>query len=155
MIYRQATRRDAPALAQMRWDFTAEDDFISAAATIEDFTDCFGQFLDYALSSGRWCIWVAEDNGQLVSHIFLQAIEKVPRPGREERQFGWVTNVFTIPAYRNKGVGSQLMERAADWCKARNLELMVVWPTQQSVPYYQRAGFEYPIQLLQYPLDSY
>jgi GNAT superfamily N-acetyltransferase len=155
MLFRQARWQDAPALARMRWDFTAEDDYIHPAATHEDYEGCFEGFLDYALRSGRWAIWVAEENGQLVSHIFMQVIEKVPRPGREERQFGWVTNVYTIPEYRNQGVGSQLMEHVVEWSKDRNLELMVVWPTQRSVPYYQRAGFEYPITVLQYPLDDY
>ncbi len=154
MLFRQARQQDARALAQMRWDFTAEDDFIHPAATHEEYEDCFEGFLAYAIRSGRWAIWVAEDEGQLVSHIFMQVIEKVPRPGREERQFGWVTNVYTIPAYRNQGVGSQLMAQVVEWAKDRKLEVMVVWPTQRSVPYYQRAGFDYTIQLLENPLDD-
>jgi GNAT superfamily N-acetyltransferase len=155
MIIREATLQDAPALARMRWDFTAEDDFIHPNATHEEYERHFTQFLDMAISSGRWSIWVVEDAGQLVSHIFMQVIEKVPRPGRQERRFGWVTNVYTIPEYRNRGVGSQLMAQVEAWSKAQNLELMLVWPTQQSVPYYQRAGFEYAIQVLQNPLDDY
>lgn len=155
MIIREATRQDASALARMRWDFTAEDDYIHPNATHAGYEDCFGEFLDYALNSGRWSIWVAEDQGLLVSHIFMQVIEKVPRPGRQERRFGWVTNVYTLPEYRNQGVGSQLMQHVEAWSKAHNLELMLVWPTERSVPYYQRAGFEYPIQVLQNPLDDY
>ena len=155
MIIREATRQDVPVLAQMRWDFTAEDDYIRPDATHEDYEERFGEFFDRVLASGQWKILLAEENGQPISHIFMQVIEKVPRPGREERAFGWITNVYTVPEYRNQGIGSRLMECMAQWSKAQHLELMVVWPTQRSVPYYQRAGFEYCIELLQYPLDSY
>ncbi len=155
MIIREATREDAPALAVMRWDFTAEDDFIHPDATHEGYEQSFAEFLDMALTSRRWAIWVVEDDGRLVSHIFMQVIEKVPRPGRQERRFGWVTNVYTLPEYRNQGVGSQLMKHVEAWSKAQNLELMLVWPTERSVPYYRRAGFEYTIQVLQNPLDDY
>ncbi len=155
MIIREARQQDAAELARMRWDFTAEDDFIHPDATHEGYEDSFAGFLEYALASGRWAIWVVEDQGQLVSHIFMQVIEKVPRPGRQERRFGWVTNVYTLPEYRNQGVGSRLMRHVEAWSKAQNLELMLVWPTQRSIPYYQRAGFEYAIQVLQNPLDDY
>ena len=155
MLIREATRQDAAALARMRWDFTAEDDFIHPDATHEVYETGFAAFLDRALASGQWAIWVVEHEERLVAHIFMQIIEKVPRPGREERRFGWITNVYTLPEYRNQGVGSRLMERVVEWAQAHNLELMIVWPTQRSVPYYKRAGFEYSIEVLQHPLDEY
>lgn len=32
--------------------------------------------------ASRWRIWVAEVDGQIVAHMFVQLVEKVPRPHR-------------------------------------------------------------------------
>ncbi|WP_240335300.1 GNAT family N-acetyltransferase [Paraliobacillus sediminis] len=64
--------------------------------------------LENARNSGQWFIWVAEENGEIVSHIFIELIHKVPRPGRVIYPFVYMTNVFTSKEYRNKGIGSKL-----------------------------------------------
>lgn len=139
-VTRLATKSDTRQLAQMRWDFHNEDKE-PITQTIEDFAKRFESFLGEALDSGRWFVWVAEVKGEIVSHIFVYVVPKVPRPSRTTDAWGYVTNVYTAPQHRGHGVGSKLMEAVVQWARSEELELLLVWPSDDSTDFYRRAGF--------------
>ncbi len=153
MLIRQATPEDAPALALMRWNLRMHDQPVDPA-TYPEFEAYFSQFIRDALASGRWVVWVAEDDDQVIAQVYVQIIEKVPRPGALHRNFGYVTNVYAHPAYRNQGVGGRLMRHVIEWAKAEPLEYIILWPSPLSVSFYQRMGFEYPTDALQLILQD-
>jgi ABC-type antimicrobial peptide transport system ATPase subunit len=39
-------------------------------------------------------------------------------------------------------VGSKLMDKVKAWCCERNMEELIVWPSERSVRFYERAGFK-------------
>ncbi|WP_373228908.1 N-acetyltransferase family protein [Cohnella sp.] len=140
MIIRQASEEDVDALILMRWEFTLEhqpemkDDYNLFA------TECRA-FLHQAISGERWHIWLAEVNGVIASHIYIQLIDKVPRPGRITYPFAYMTNIYTDPAYRSRGIGSQLLMRIQEWAVERKFEFIIVWPSEESREFYARNGY--------------
>jgi GNAT superfamily N-acetyltransferase len=69
---------------------------------------------------------------------------------------GYLTNSIVIPEKRNLGLGSQLLEVIKCWARDLGLELLIVWPSEASYPFYRRAGFEGrddPLELLLSPDD--
>jgi len=140
MIYRLAGEADLPTLAQMRWDFRSEFKPPDAMSEVEFLPGCL-DFLRQSLASGMWAFWIAEDEGQIIAHAFLQIVPKMPDLYHFERGFGYVTNVYTRPEYRNKGVGAQLMEHLQAWALERSLEFLILWPSKRAVPFYIRAGY--------------
>ena len=152
MIIREATAQDVSVLARMRWNLRMDD--APPDDRYPEYEARFSQFLTDALASGRWMAWVIEQEGEILAHIYLQLIEKVPRPGALDQYFGYVTNVYTLPEYRNQGLGAQLMNHVIAWAKARQLEFLILWPSERSIPYYQRAGFEHPREMLELILND-
>ena len=139
---RQAHASDADQLAKLRWDFSFYyDEKPGPDERFEDFVVSFRPFVAQSLSSGHWSIWVAEENGMLVSQMYVQRIDKVPRPGRFGKQYGYITNVYTLPEYRNNGIGTRLLRRVIAWAGEIDLELLIVWPSKDSREFYQRQGF--------------
>jgi GNAT superfamily N-acetyltransferase len=139
-VIRTATAADVPALADMRCAFTFED-LEPSATRRDDFEQAFEEIVGAGISSGRWTVWVAETEGEIVSHVYVGLIEKIPRPTRENRWIGYVTNVYTRPDQRGRGVGAALLDRVTSWATAEDVELLVVWPSEESVGFYERAGF--------------
>jgi ribosomal protein S18 acetylase RimI-like enzyme len=137
---RTATVADLPALAEMRRTFTFEDPEPSATLR-DDYEQAFEEIVGAGIASGRWTVWVAEADGAIVSHVYVGLIEKIPRPTREDRWIGYVTNVYTRPEQRGRGVGAALLERVTHWAAQEDVELLVVWPSEEGVGVYQRAGF--------------
>lgn len=154
MIYRTATPADFDQLARLRWDFRNEYTQDPPPIPWEAFLEAMHTFLAEAFASGRWTVWVAEADGQVISQIFIQHIRKVPRPAALVRYFGYVTNVYTCPAYRNQGIAAELMRRAQDWAKERDLEMLVLWPSKKAVPFYLRAGFHHPTEAMEWVIDE-
>ncbi len=136
---RLANARDIPQLIALRRAFTYEDDHDDERP--EYAAEC-RRFLETALAANTWRIWVAEDNGVIVAHLFVALIDKVPRPTREKRMIGYLKNVYTVPDHRGQGIGSRLIVAAQEAAAADDLELMIVWPSDDSVTFYARHGFE-------------
>ncbi|WP_121640675.1 GNAT family N-acetyltransferase [Virgibacillus sp. Bac330] len=125
----------------MRWDFTIEYDESKRNASYYSFEKQCQIFLENAMNSSQWFIWVAEENEKVISHIYVELIQKVPRPGRVTHPFAYMTNVFTIPEYRNKGVGSKMLKTINNWTKENNYEFVIVWPNDESINYYKKNGY--------------
>lgn len=122
----------------MRRDFTFED---GVAADRDDYEEAFARVVGSGMASGRWAVWVAEVDGEIASHMFVGLVDKIPRPTREHRWIGYVTNVYTRPARRGRGIGAALLEHVTAWSRESDVELLFVWPSEESVGFYERAGF--------------
>ncbi len=139
--FRQAGYDDLTQFAQMRWDFRTEEEHQPPLMSREEFVRECVAFLRQGLEQHSWTYWVAEQDGLLVSHVFVHRILKVPSPFDLSGRFGYVTNVYTRPEHRNQGVGSALLERVLEWARQEDLETLIVWPSEASIPFYKRAGF--------------
>ena len=142
-LIRGATTADVEQLVEMRHAFTFEDTEPNATSRPANTAEC-RSFLEDALAGSTWQIWVAELDGRLVAHVFVALIDKVPRPVRENSRIAYLTNVYTDPDFRGRGIGAKLVERAQEAAPAANVELMIVWPSHESVAFYRRHGFEVP-----------
>ncbi len=89
------------------------------------------------------------------SHIFVHKIELIPRPCKIRDHFGYLTNNYTKPACRNRGIGSELMQRVKDWAKDEDLELLIVYPSEEAVTFYERAGFYSENDVMELRLREY
>ncbi|RFA34722.1 GNAT family N-acetyltransferase [Virgibacillus dokdonensis] len=141
MDIRFAEKKDIKQLIKMRWDFTIEYDDSKRNASYYSFEKECQIFLENAMNSSQWFIWVAEENEKVISHIYVELKQKVPRPGRVTHPFAYMTNVFTIPEYRNKGVGSKMLKTINNWTKENNYEFVIVWPNDESINYYKKNGY--------------
>jgi GNAT superfamily N-acetyltransferase len=154
-IYRRAAEGDVDELAQMRWDFRREE---APGATRHDqatFLNACTSFLRQGLAEQRWTYWIAQQDTLIISHIYIQRVPKVPKPNRLDDALGYVTNVYTRPAYRGKGIGTQLMNHVLQWAREQDLESLIVWPSETSVGFYERARFRGSTDMLEYEVRPY
>jgi GNAT superfamily N-acetyltransferase len=141
---RLARLEDVDELVGMRADFTFEDLQPSAATARPGYEQDCRAFLTEAITSRRWQIWVAEVDERLASHAFVALIDRVPRPIRENARIAYLTNVYTRPGFRGRGIGTAVLKRAQEAAREADVELMIVWPSDESVEFYEREGFEKP-----------
>lgn len=140
-IIRRAALADVDELVAMRRDFTFEDGESQRRTSRPQYEAECREFLTEAISAGRWDIWVAEVSGQIASHVYVALIDKVPRPVRENGRIAYMTNVYTRPAHRASGIGGKLVQRAQEAARQADVELMIVWPSAESIAFYKRHGF--------------
>lgn len=153
LTIRRAEARDADALARLRWDSSAEFGDV-APKQLEPFQDAFRAFWATAMATGTWCCWIAEREQQILTTVFVQLVGMVPRPGQIGRRYGYVAGVYTRPEARSQGIGSEAMQRLIGWAVEEGLEFLVLSPTEDSVDFYRRLGFQASGDYFELDLDS-
>jgi GNAT superfamily N-acetyltransferase len=150
-----ATIHDLAQLAELRWDFRNEDGTEQAVVDREEFLRTCRGFLMQGLEAGYHTYWIAEEAGEIVSQIFVHRIDMVPRPCKLRDLFGYITNNYTKPVYRRLGIGSELMRRVKQWAQDEDMELLLVHPSKEAVPFYERAGFSSENDVMELILRAY
>jgi len=155
MIIRLASYSDIEALIKMRLDFTLEysTNLIISESMYEEYYKETKLFLEKAIESKQWFIWIVEVNNEVVSHIFLELIHKVPRPGGKTNPFVYMTNVYTLPQFRSQGIGSKLLEHIKNWSKGNNYEFIIVWPSDKSIDFYKNNEYVHCIEPMELMLE--
>src|SRR5690606_29893787 len=148
LIIRASNRNDIDQLIKLRYDFTAEYKAVDPGV-YEAFSHECREFFENMFASNQWMVWVAEIEGRIIAHVFLQIIETIPRPGRQRSPYGYVTNVYTIPEYRSQGFGSRIMEELNRWAQQNQLTFLMVWPSETRVDFYERHGFEKALEVME------
>jgi GNAT superfamily N-acetyltransferase len=135
-VIRRAEDADLPATARLRRESTVEEDGDRADPSFEERFSAW-----YARESSRRIMWLAEVDGRVVGAVNLAVFERMPRPGRAPSRWGYLGNAFVLAAYRNQGIGRQLLDAALGYASENGFARVVLSPTERAVPFYERAGF--------------
>lgn len=143
MIIRFGEEKDYSQLAEIKWIHAAEDDLDYGEHNLED-VDKFeftSRFITFLKEHKEYRIFVAEENNFVVSAMFVCEIPKLPKPNGHAESIAYLTNVFTVKKHRNKGIGTQLLNYIKEYLTERKCELILVFPSEKSVEWYERNGF--------------
>jgi GNAT superfamily N-acetyltransferase len=125
---------DAGALAALRslWTGASADDL---AARMADWLEAEGD---------RRTTWLATLGDLPAGMASLFEYRRMPRPGRPESRWGYVSNVYVREELRGRGIGSALLTAVIATADERGYARLVLSPSEESIPFYRRAGFRVP-----------
>ena len=143
VIIRTAEEKDHVRLAEMKWQHCAEDDEDYGESNLKnaDRQKFISEFTDFLKANKNYEIWTAEADGTVVSAMFVYLVPKVPKPNGNSKYIAYLTNVFTVKEYRNKTIGTQLLNAVKKSLTEKKCELVFVFPSDNSVNWYVRNGF--------------
>jgi GNAT superfamily N-acetyltransferase len=120
LLLRVADAGDARAIATLRslWS--------SSVSADRDFE---GRMADWmATESGRRTIWLAIVRELPVGMASLFEYQMMPRPERPNSRWGYVSNLFVREEFRNRGIGSALLNTIITTSDERSYARLVVLP---------------------------
>ncbi|GAB3537246.1 GNAT family N-acetyltransferase [Arthrobacter tecti] len=138
---REATEADWPALAELRAKWAAEQ--LGARQNHErndDGTTFESVFSEWAASNPR-ITFLAERDGAALGMVNFLVFNRMPKPGAPPSCWVYVGNAFVLPDERNRRIGGALMESALERARALGAVRVVLSPSTQSIPFYERLGF--------------
>ena len=97
--------------------------------------------------------WVASVGDEPVGMLNLLEFTRMPSPGAPAGRWGYLGNAFVLGEHRDRGIGRAMLDAAIAEARARDYVRIVLSPSARSVPFYRRAGFRDPTELLVLPLD--
>ena len=154
MKIRIANETDYNELALMKWEHGAEDDIDYGEHNLDgaDKSGFIKEFVDFLKTHKEYRIFVAEENSIVVSAMFVYLIPKLPKPNGNAKYIAYLTNVYTKKEYRNKGIGTQILDHIKNDLIDKKCELLFAWPCDNSVAWYERNGFSGDNEILECPL---
>jgi GNAT superfamily N-acetyltransferase len=140
--FRRAGGADVGALVDLRIEFmrvVKDGNFPDEAEWRRELASRFSA----DLASGALVAWICLDRGRVVAASGLACpgsgaarAELALRPGE-----ALVFNMFTRPAYRRRGIASELLARLIAEARARGIRALRLRPTDDGRPLYERLGF--------------
>ncbi len=100
------------------------------------------RFWDYTQKSTHPVNVVLSERGQVISHAEV-TWRMVEHGGAAYKVYG-VSAVFTYPAFRKEGYGTQVLRAATDYIRASDADLAMLFCRPELVPFYEQAGWEAP-----------
>lgn len=154
MEIRLANEADYNELALMKWEHGAEDDIDYDEHNLDGVNkdEFVEEFFAFLKAHKEYDIIVAEENGIVVSAMFVYLISKLPKPNGNAKFIAYLTNVYTKKEYRNKGIGTQIMNYIKSILIEKKCELLFAWPSDNSIAWYQRNGFNGDNEIFECPL---
>ena len=154
MEIRLANEADYNELALMKWEHGAEDDIDYDEHNLDGVNkdEFVEEFFAFLKAHKEYDIIVAEKNGIVVSAMFVYLIPKLPKPNGNAKYIAYLTNVYTKKEYRNKGIGTQMMNYIKSYLIEKKCELLFAWPSDNSIAWYQRNGFNGDNEIFECPL---
>lgn len=145
MEIRRAHEADVDSLAHLRAAWSEQPTDHGYSATFREW------FVKE--QAERWW-WIAVDHSAAVGMVNLKLFDRMPSPGRPRAQWGYLANLFVLPAHRGAGIGHDLVAALIDEARAAGLVRIVLSPSELSVPLYRRLGFRPADDLLLLPLED-
>jgi GNAT superfamily N-acetyltransferase len=147
MTVRPATDQDVDAIAALRRAWVEEDAGpVDDAAYEQAFADWYEREGDHRLA------WIGLVDDAPVGMLNLLEYRRMPRPGRLDSRWGYISNVFVLGKHRNNGLGRELLDAALAAAHERAYVRLVLSPSDRAIPFYARAGFVAADELMILPM---
>ena len=133
---------DVPVLTELRWQMCVEQD-VAPPGTRAAYEAAVPEFLRATMPGGGCRCWLArDDRGRPVGAVTLWSFPLLPRPGVARQLHGWVSNLFTLPEHRHRGVARQLLRAVASAAAACGVTHLLLDPAPGTEPVYAGLGYE-------------
>lgn len=97
-----------------------------------------------AAEGERRTTWLATAGEVPAGMSSMFEYRRMPRPGRPDACWGYVSNMFVRADLRDRGIGSALLGAVIAAADERGYVRLVLSPSERALPFYRRAGFVVP-----------
>lgn len=141
--YREATAADVEALADLRWRMETErhPEHPATEAHYAAYLEAAREDIHAEIASGRHIAFLAEADGKVVACAILIWWAMLPSLTDLHRKRGYVSSVYTDPAWRRRGLARALMERLIARASALDVRRLILWASDMGRPLYLDLGF--------------
>ena len=138
---RLATLDDLDELVRLRLDFLGEVGSLKAGADGGELGEAMRDYMARKMPSGAFLAWVAEADGAIVATSGVTIFERPPNGANLSGLEAYLSNMYTLPGWRGRGLGTALVETIVAHLKATHVRRIWLHATEQGRPVYAKAGF--------------
>ena len=138
---RLATLDDLDELIRLRLDFLEEVGNLKAGVDAAELGALMRDYLARKMPAGEFLAWVAESEGAIVATSGVTIFERPPNGSNPSGVEAYLSNMYTLPAWRGRGLGTALVATVVAHLKRTRVRRIWLHATEQGRTVYARAGF--------------
>ena len=140
--FRPATLEDVPELVNLHFMAISETNGVDPDQRTPEFESMVRKYFEDSLADKSYFGAVAEVDGKLVSNNGLVLYRKPPAFKGTTGIVGYVTNVYTLPEFRKRGIAAELMKLLAAYAKEAGAGKIHLGTTDEGRGLYEKIGFK-------------
>ncbi|WP_143309699.1 GNAT family N-acetyltransferase [Chitinophaga vietnamensis] len=141
ITYRQADIADIPVVSRLRLQFLQEVYPQADTSKNDILLQQLDAYLREHLPKGDFVNWLALDRNEVVASAGIVFYNQPPLYHNLEGKVAYILNVFTLPAYRRRGIAHGLFERIVEEARRRNTGKLSLHATPDGRSLYEQFGF--------------
>ncbi len=138
ITFRKAHETDIDALAKLRIDMLFGDTPHELSQTIRNNTQSFTR---EGMRTGTLTVYIAECGGVIAGMGYINFFSFPPNDLCPVGTTSYIGNMYTVPQYRRRGIAAHILELLIGESKRRGCERVLLYPTGEGKPLYEKAGF--------------
>ena len=147
MLYRVANLSDIPTLIALRREQLIEESIRDEGRFAEEFETLdvsseMTAFFQKKMGDGSMIEWIAEDEGEIIATSAILFYEFPPSIDYPDGHKGYIANMYTKPAYRGRGIASDLIGKLIEEALKRGITRLWLSASNMGKPVYIKNGFE-------------
>ena len=142
ITYRRAIFSDAEKLAEIRAIFLKEAGNITSDADKIFIERANLEYFKKALCDETFLSWLALDNEEIIATSGLSFSVVPPYTQVLDGKVAYIMNMYTLPTYRKRGIGTELLKRVIDEAKQLGYKKITLDATKIGKPLYEKYGFK-------------
>ena len=142
LSYRKANLNDVEALAKTRSGFLLEVGEFKDASEVHAIEAANSAYFQDALANESFIAWLALDDDKIVATSGLTFSSIPPTPRWPNGKAAHIMNIYTLPAYRKRGIAKELLTRIIEEANTRGCSKIELNATEAGKPLYQSCGFQ-------------
>jgi ribosomal protein S18 acetylase RimI-like enzyme len=141
ITYRKADITDIPQLVHLRLQFLKE--IYPKADNSQDavLQDHLRVYLTEHLTKNNFVNWFADAEGKVVASAGIVFYNQPPLYHNLEGKVAYILNVYTLPAFRRKGIAKTLLQKLMEEAKERNTGKVSLHTSKDGRLLYEQFGF--------------
>ena len=138
---RLATGNDIATLTELRLEMRRERETTELRVPPEEFRKRTEAFFRETLADGSFVSVLALDGDEAVACSGLSIQRVPPSYSNPSGLRGYVTNMYTRPAWRRRGLATRLLDALAAEARKRHCQALFLNASAAGRPVYERYGF--------------
>ena len=143
IIYRKAVPEDIDVITEMRFEFFSELNYLFAEEEKNNaLVNANKKFFTEGIANKSFLLYLAFYNENLVATGGVSFYFLPPNKYNPEGRTAYVSNMYTCPEFRGKGIASEIFSRLISEAKEAGVRKVFLNATDSGRPIYEKFGFK-------------
>lgn len=140
MMLRKTTIKDVQQLTDLRIEFLREVN--GGAYEFENrLSKEISSYFNRHIKDESFIAWLCINQDKIIGTSGISFYEVPPSYNNPNGKVGYIMNMYTLKAFRRKGVATVLFEKMLEEGKRRNVAKIVLYATKDGQALYKKYGF--------------